>query len=131
MAPRTLATLPTEVLVRICTLLYDSHTASLAALARVNKRCSGIAAAVLVDTITFTIRNPEELARDVLDCEQLLGKRHLFADVRRLAIIGRMKSPYCPPPHEGGVGADGTYYRQPIPGGWHFAMPTTTNWHVA
>jgi hypothetical protein len=131
MAPPTLATLPAEIFFRICTLLYDSHTPSLAALSRVNKRCFGIAAAVLVDTITFTIRTPAQLARDVQDCKQRLGKRHPFTHVRRLVIIGRMESPYCPPADEGGVGTDGTYYRPAMPGGWDFAIPSTTSWHVA
>ena len=137
MAPPTLATLPTEILVRICNLLYDSHTASLAAISRVNKRCFGIAAAVLVDTITFTIENPAQLARDVEECKQRLGRRqpHLFPHVRRLVIIGRMESPYCPPLGDGGPNLDGTYSRrtkleagQP---GWRCSIPTTTNWHVA
>ncbi|KAK3294271.1 uncharacterized protein B0H64DRAFT_400270 [Chaetomium fimeti] len=97
MAAQTLTTLPTEILVRICSLLYESHILSLEAFSLGNKRCFTIAATVLAHTITFRINTPTQLSEDVDKCKQLLGRHQpgLFQHVRRLVIFGRMDSPYC------------------------------------
>ncbi|KXH68977.1 hypothetical protein CSAL01_10498 [Colletotrichum salicis] len=51
-----LDTLPRELLVNICEILYyDDHAASLASLSAANKTCRDAAVGVLVRTIKFTI----------------------------------------------------------------------------
>ncbi|KAK4670120.1 uncharacterized protein QC763_207700 [Podospora pseudopauciseta] len=90
--PKTLTTLPNEVLLRICKLLSDSHFSSLRALSQANRHCFSVAAAALVDTITFYIGDPAQLAQDVENCKQVLQQRNhnLFSHVRRLIIVGCM-----------------------------------------
>ncbi|KAH6856022.1 hypothetical protein B0I37DRAFT_366340 [Chaetomium sp. MPI-CAGE-AT-0009] len=96
MAAPTLTTLPAEILVHICNLLYESHIPSLEAFSLGNKRCFTIAATVLAHTITFKIKTPARLAEDVDKCKELLGRHQLglHQHVRRLVIFGRMDSPY-------------------------------------
>ncbi|KAK4149952.1 hypothetical protein C8A00DRAFT_46554 [Chaetomidium leptoderma] len=123
------------ILLRICSLLYESHIPSLEAFLLGNKHCFAIAATVLADTITKLLR------RHQLD---------LFQHVRRLVIVGRMDSPYCKTSHGGTnpnweLGSDSEGEREddepePIPcpitlriakrPTWHFSLPTTTDWDV-
>lgn len=152
MAPPTLTTLPTEILVRICSLLYGSHIRSLEAFSLGNKHCFAIAATVLSDTITFNIKKPDQLSRDVDKCKQLLGRHSLglFQHVRRLVIVGRMDSPYCAKGY-GGTNPNWEHdlyseseddeadtdddelialkkkAKRPT---FHFSLPTTTNWDL-
>ena len=152
MAIATLTTLPTEILVRICNLLHDSHVPSLEALSLGNKRCFEIAATVLANTITFKISTPAQLSEDVEKCKELL-ERHppgLSHHVRRLVIVGCMDSPYCITGHGGAnpiwedtvddseseYDEDDPRFDRPVEKKkakkptFHFSLPMTTNWNV-
>jgi hypothetical protein len=152
MAIPTLTTLPTEIPVRICNLLRDSHVPSLEALSLGNKRCFEIAATVLANTITFKISTPAQLSEDVEKCKELL-ERHppgLSHHVRRLVIVGCMDSPYCITGHGGAnpiwedtvdeseseYDEDDPRFDRPVEKKkakkptFHFSLPTTTNWNV-
>ncbi len=137
MAPPTLAALPAEILFRICSLL-ESHISSLAAFSLANKRLFEIASACLASTITFEIKNPAQLSRDVETCKQLL-RRHqldLSQHVRRLVIVGCMGNP------DGTTGFGGS---NPAPYMWEvtpdverkdgqshfsFSLPKSSRWYV-
>ena len=153
MAITTLTTLPTEILVRICNLLHDSHVPSLEAFLLGNKRCFEIAATVLANTITFRISTPAQLSEDVEKCKALLERYPpgLSQHVRRLVIVGRMDSPYCITGYGGAdpiwedtfdeskseYHQDNPRFNNPIAEKkkakkptFHFSLPTTTNWNV-
>lgn len=152
MAGHTLTTLPAEILLRICSLLYESHIPSLKAFLLGSKHCFAIAAAVLADTITFSIDKPAQLFRDVEKCMEALGHRvDLFQHVRRLVIVGCMDSPYLAVGRHGGLNpnwedpfdpesnagdgnnprnGDDSPVRKTTRPTWRFSLPTTTDWDV-
>lgn len=152
MAPPILMSLPTEVLIHICTLLYDWDPTSPRAFSLASKRCFATALPVLVDTITFNVNKPAQLAVDVEKCKHLLWQQglDLFPYVRRLIIIGQMKSPYRDT-HHGGTNPNledtsdseseehGGNVRNRPPGlvtlpkepkrpSWHFSLPAIADW---
>jgi hypothetical protein len=155
MAPPTLTALPTEILVRICSLLYESHIPSLQAFSLGNKHSFAIAATILAETITFNINKPAQLSQDVDACKQAL-RRHqlnLSQHVRRLVIVGRMDTPWV---NAAGYGGTNPNWEErsdseseddedgPRPDEddkpwlrnkakrltWYFSLPTTTDWDV-
>ena len=138
MAPPTLTALPAEILFQICSLL-ESHISSLAAFSLANKRIFEIAATCLASTITFEIRNPAQLSRDVETCNQLLRRRQLdlFLHVRRLVIVGSMGNPdgttgfggSNPAPYMWEVTPD--LERKNSPTHFSFSLPKSTRWYVA
>ncbi|KAK4171032.1 hypothetical protein QBC36DRAFT_340737 [Triangularia setosa] len=145
MASPTLATLPTEILLRICRLLSDSHFPSLEALAQANRHCFSVAAAVLTDTITFYISKPARLAKDVEHCKRILQQRNhnLFQHVHRLIIVGCMERPHYAIGSDGqnplqrddsdseadddAGGADSEPLRPARKRSWHLSLPSTTD----
>ncbi|KAI3557193.1 hypothetical protein CABS03_12459 [Colletotrichum abscissum] len=105
----TLDTLPRELLVNICEILYyDDRAPSLASFSAVNKTCRDAAIGILVRNIDFIIDDDESpgawhsLHLNTLSCELMLRKNDLLSQVRQISIWGE-------PPTPGKDYANGTY----------------------
>ncbi|KAL0769132.1 hypothetical protein CaCOL14_008440 [Colletotrichum acutatum] len=103
MPPRlkwTLDTLPRELLVNICEILYyDDRAPSLASFSAVNKTCRDAAIGILVRNIDFIIDDDEfpgawhTLHLNTLSCELMLRKNDLLSQVRQISIWGEPPTP--------------------------------------
>ncbi|KAK0373294.1 hypothetical protein CLIM01_09340 [Colletotrichum limetticola] len=96
----TLDTLPRELLVNICEILYyDDRAPSLASFSAVNKTCRDAAIGILVRNIDFIIDDDEfpgvwhSLHLNTLSCELMLRKNDLLSQVRQISIWGEPPTP--------------------------------------
>ncbi|KAK1544074.1 hypothetical protein CPAR01_04707 [Colletotrichum paranaense] len=96
----TLDTLPRELLVNICEILYyDDRAPSLASFSAVNKTCRDAAIGILVRNIDFILDDDEfpgvwhSLHLNTLSCELMLRKNDLLSQVRQISIWGEPPTP--------------------------------------
>ncbi|KAI2473512.1 hypothetical protein F4781DRAFT_136111 [Annulohypoxylon bovei var. microspora] len=80
--------LPTELVLQICELLYDTHLSSLVNFASSNKACYAVAAVFLSRTIRIFADKPEHLITSVQEQFQRLHRLGVLRDVHRLVIYG-------------------------------------------
>jgi hypothetical protein len=145
MAPPTLTVLPTETLVCICTILYESHIPSLAAFSLGNKRCFAIAA-------RFS-STPSRLTSVSLPSFPKMSMRAKITPAARNGSLPTRPAPrHCrpngqslgrhrlrwhepnwehTPDSESGEVVDRTWWRYRVKRPtWNFALPTTTDWEI-
>lgn len=90
MSLSVLASLPDDILLEICSLLYGSHKPSLRSLSLVDKRCCNAATIWQFRHLKIKVQDPASLRRDLNKLHCMLERRNAFRSVRHITVFGHL-----------------------------------------
>jgi hypothetical protein len=89
MSSSVIESLPSEILLQICELLRDTHTASIFSLSETSHKVRKIAAMVRFQNVILPIHNQDSVKEDVKKLSDTLGPLSALGHIRTL----RLQSP--------------------------------------
>jgi hypothetical protein len=93
MSSSVIESLPSEILLQICELLRDTHTASIFSLSETSHKVRKIAAVVLFQKVILPIHNQDSVEEDVKKLSDTLGPLSALSHIRTLRLCRAWNGP--------------------------------------